>query len=46
MISFISLRCGMLVKYDLKSISTTPQARLYRSSRIAMDACLASRFGL
>ena len=45
-ISFMSLRCGMLVKYDLKSTSTTPQARWYRSSRIAMDACLASRFGL
>ena len=45
-ISVMSLRCGMLVKYDLKSISTTLQARLYRSARIARDACLASRFGL
>src|SRR5262252_8539612 len=34
-ISVRSLRCGMLVKYALKSISTTPQARLYRSSRAA-----------
>src|SRR5712692_9052776 len=41
-ISVISLRCGILVKYAWKSISTTLQARLYRSSRIAMDACLGS----
>jgi hypothetical protein len=45
-ISQTSLRCGMLLQYDVKSLSTTPQARLYRSSRIATDACLASRFGL
>jgi hypothetical protein len=45
-INIISFRCGRLVKYNWKSISTTLQARLYRSLRIAMEACLASRFGL
>jgi hypothetical protein len=45
-LSFLSLPCGILGKEDLKSIATTPQACLYRSSRIASVACPASRFGL
>ena len=44
--SLTSVRCGMLLKDDWQSSSTTPQARVYRSSRIATAACWASRFGL
>jgi hypothetical protein len=44
--SFKSLPCAILVKYALKSISTPPHAGLYRSSRMATAAGLASRFGL